>query len=68
MRRWRVLLDGRGGTGVHRAAEHGHASIMKLLLDKGADPRLYAKNADGCSVGRGDALHKAVVARGGGPP
>jgi len=57
------LLPAAGGEDRHRAlalaAQHGHADIVRLLLDAGEDPNRY--NPDG-NHAHSTPLHQAVLA------
>ena len=39
----------RGSTALHHAAQHGHTSLVRWLLDHGARQSLHVKNAMGCT-------------------
>ena len=39
----------RGATALHAAAQHGHTSLVRWLLDNGARNSLHVKNAMGCT-------------------
>ena len=43
------LAYSRGSTALHTAAQHGHTSLVRWLLDHGARPSLHVKNAMGCT-------------------
>ena len=43
------MAHARGGTALHTAAQFGHMSLVRWLLDHGARPLLHVKNAMGCT-------------------
>ena len=49
-----------GETLIHVAAEKGHAKILRLLLDAGADRLQVARDERGKAT-RGNVLHKAIL-------
>ncbi|MBC8087379.1 MAG: ankyrin repeat domain-containing protein [Phycisphaerae bacterium] len=49
------LSHGRNLTALHMAAQHDHATVVRVLLDRGADP--FLKDANYSSTPRGWAEH-----------